>query len=143
MRAPVVGIGAPAAAYLPEAARRLNATLEVPEHAPYANALGAVVGGVVQRVRALVLPVQGGQAYRLHLGDLCETFASLEAAVERALAVGTDLARRLARQAGAQEVEVRVERRDVRVPVASGWGEEVHLETELVFTAAGRPSAAR
>lgn len=140
---PVVGIGAPAAAYLPEAARRLNAALEIPEHAPYANALGAVVGGVVQRVRALVLPMQGGQAYRLHLGDLCETFPNLEAAVERALAVGTDMARRLARQAGAREVEVRVERKDVRAPVASGWGEEVHLETELLFTAAGRPSAAR
>jgi hypothetical protein len=40
-------------------------------------------------------------------------------------------------------VEVQFGRIDRRARVGSGWGEEIHLGTELLFTAMGRPSPAR
>jgi hypothetical protein len=47
-----------------------------------------------------------------------------------------------ARQAGAGQVEVQVDREDREVMVSSGWGDKIYLGTDLTFTAAGRPSAA-
>jgi hypothetical protein len=49
----------------------------------------------------------------------------------------------LAQQAGAEQVEVRMARTDRRAEVGGGWGEEIYLGTELIFTAVGRPSPAR
>ena len=48
----------------------------------------------------------------------------------------------LAQRAGAGQVEVRMRRRDQRAMAAAGWEQEVYLETQLVFTAVGRPSSA-
>ncbi len=48
----------------------------------------------------------------------------------------------LARQAGAAQVEVQMTRQDRRVDVRAGWGDQLYLGTELIFTAAGRPSPA-
>ncbi|MGD9405098.1 MAG: hypothetical protein PVH95_08110, partial [Anaerolineae bacterium] len=47
-----------------------------------------------------------------------------------------------ARQAGAAQVEVQMDREDREVTVTSGWGDKIYLGTDLTFTAAGRPSAA-
>ena len=47
----------------------------------------------------------------------------------------------LARAAGAGQIEVRAERLDRTAPVAAGWGEEVFLECELIYTATGRPAS--
>jgi hypothetical protein len=47
-----------------------------------------------------------------------------------------------ARQAGAAQVEVQMERLDREVLVSSGWGDQIYLGTELTFTAVGRPSPA-
>jgi hypothetical protein len=33
-------------------------------------------------------------------------------------------------------------REDREVPVQAGWGDRIYLGTELIFTAAGRPSPA-
>ena len=52
-------------------------------------------------------------------------------------------AQELARKAGADQVEVQMSRTDRRAQVGGGWGEEIYLGTELLFTAMGRPSPAR
>jgi len=49
----------------------------------------------------------------------------------------------LAHQAGAGQVEVRMARTDRQAKVAAGWGQEIFLGAELIFTAVGRPSPAR
>ena len=48
----------------------------------------------------------------------------------------------LARQVGAAQVEVQMTREDRDVLVKAGWGDQLYLGTELIFTAAGRPSPA-
>ncbi len=142
LRQPVVAIGAPVSAYLPRVSEQLQTELVIPEHAEVANALGAVAGGVVQRVRALVRPLEGDLAFRLHLPDGVRDFASVDEAVAYAQQVLPARAEELARQAGAAQAEVQFTREDRLVPVALGWGQEVYLGTELTFTAVGRPGLA-
>ena len=48
----------------------------------------------------------------------------------------------MARQAGAIQVEVQIKRNDKYLPVSAGSEQMVYLETELTFTAVGRPSPA-
>ena len=99
------------------------------------------------RVHALVeeltdLPVTCGHELTTRLNAVRD-FDTLKEAVAHAQQVVPERLRALARQAGADQVEVKVERVDRRAPVRMGWGEEIYLGTDLMFTAVGRPSPAR
>jgi len=143
LRRPLVAIGAPVGAYLPRVAERLHTELIIPPHAEVANAVGAVAGGVIQRLRVLISSLDGGERFRLHLPDGVHDFADLEQAIGYAQQVMSAHVEALAYQAGADQVEVRMARADRGVKIAAGWGQEVYLGTELIFTAVGRPSPAR
>ena len=142
LRRPLVAIGAPVEAYMPRVAERLNTQLLIPPHAGVANAVGAVVGGVVQRQRVLITPLDDGDHLRVHLPDGVHDVAELEAAVGYARGQMQGWMVDLARQAGADQVEVQMVREDRVVPVQAGWGDRIYLGTELIFTAVGRPSPA-
>jgi N-methylhydantoinase A/oxoprolinase/acetone carboxylase beta subunit len=140
---PVVAVGAPVGAYLPRTVDQLRTELVIPDHAEVANAVGAVAGGVVQRLRALIRPVDAEGGFRLYLPDGVHDFASVEEGVAYAYQVVPDRLRLLAQQAGADQVEVRAERLDRAAPVQIDWGKDLYVETELTFVAVGRPSTAR
>jgi N-methylhydantoinase A/oxoprolinase/acetone carboxylase beta subunit len=142
LQRPLVAIGAPVAAYMPRVAKQLHTELVIPPHAEVANAVGAVAGGVIQRLRVLISSLDGGERFRLHLPNGVHDFADLEQAVGHAQKAMCARVEALAHQAGAGQVEVRMARMDRRARVAAGWGEEVYLGTELIFTAVGRPSPA-
>ncbi len=61
---PLVAIGAPVATYYPMVAERLHTRLCIPPHAEIANAIGAVVGSVMQTIRALVKPLPEEAGFR-------------------------------------------------------------------------------
>jgi N-methylhydantoinase A/oxoprolinase/acetone carboxylase beta subunit len=142
LRQPVVAVGAPVEAYLPRTSDLLDTDLIVPPNADVGNAIGAVVGGVVQQLRALIRPVDADLFYRLYLSDSVHDFHSVEEAVAFAKDVLHTKVEALARQAGADQVEVQMSREDRHAPVEEMWGQDIYLETELVFTATGRPSVA-
>ncbi len=142
LRQPVVAIGAPVEAYMPRVAERLHTRLMIPRHAEVANAVGAVAGGVIQRQRVLITPLESGETVRVHLPEGVRDFQELETAVvfaQRQMRIWMEA---LARQAGAAQIEVQMTRQDRTVDVQLGWGNQLYLGTELVFTAAGRPSPA-
>ncbi len=143
LQRPLVAIGAPVEAYMPRTAQQLHTELIIPPHAEVANAVGAVAGGVIQRQRVLISPLDGGERFRLHLPDGVHDFSDLEQAVGYAQQVMSAHVEAQARQAGAGQVEVQMARTDRQAKVAAGWGQEVYLGTELIFTAVGRPSPAR
>ncbi len=144
LKHPLVAIGAPVEAYVPRAAEKLRTDLIIPEHAGVANALGAVAGGVVQQVRVLIHPLDGASpTFRVHLADGVHDFPSLTEGVAYAERVVPGQVEALARQAGAEQVEVKMVREDLRAPVKGRWGSEIYLSTEMTFTAVGRPSLAR
>jgi len=140
LQQPVVAIGAPVAAYLPQAAQALHTELIIPPHAGVANAVGAVVGGVVQEARILIQPDEGLHTnYRLYLPDGVHSFGDLEEAVTHARRMMTAHLQQQMRRAGAAQVEISMKRRDDIAPVNPQWGGEVYLGTRLTFTALGRP----
>ena len=142
LRRPVVAIGAPVEAYMPRVAERLHTRLVIPPCAEVANAVGAVAGGVVQRHRVLISPIEEGEMLRVHLPHRVRDFHHLDEAVAHAEEEMDGWIRSQARQAGADQVEVQMERKDREVLVSSGWGDQIYLGTELTFTAVGRPSPA-
>jgi len=113
---PMVGIGAPAAAFLPGVAEILGAELILPPHYEVANAVGTVVADVIVRHEAEVTPVISGtsiSAYAVRgIGKRLE-FESRE----EALAYARDLlgARALdeARQAGAPSPALHLEEEEL------------------------------
>ena len=143
LRQPVVAVGAPVEAYLPRTAQQLRTELVIPAHAEVANAVGAVAGGVILRARALVRPLDGDRPFRVHVPGGILDCLTVDEAVEYARRIATEHLRCLATQAGADHVEVQMERVDRVAPVQVEWGKDLYVETELVFTAAGRPALAR
>jgi N-methylhydantoinase A/oxoprolinase/acetone carboxylase beta subunit len=142
LRRPLVAIGAPVEAYLPRVAEQLHTRLVIPPHAEVANAVGAVAGGVVQRQRVLIIPLDESGALRVHLPEGVRDFHDREEAVAFARGAMEGWLADLARQAGADQVEMQMVREDKEVGVKAGWGDTLYLGTELTFTAAGRPSPA-
>ncbi len=139
LRRPIVAIGAPAATYFPEIARRVRAELVVPDQAAVANAVGAVAGGVVQTVRAIITSPSSG-LFRAHLRSGVRDFADLEAAATHAAAEVERLARQLATEAGARDIQLSAHRRD-RVVRDAGGG-EIFIESAIEAVASGRPRLA-
>jgi N-methylhydantoinase A/oxoprolinase/acetone carboxylase beta subunit len=134
---PLVAIGAPAAAFYPEVARRLGAQLVVPEHAAVCNAVGAVVGVVSETVDILVNQPQW-KVFRVHDPAGIRDFAEAEAAIAAAKDVARELALAAARRAGATDPHVETfvtERR------AASTSSDTYLAEAVVRArATGRPA---
>ncbi|GAK56695.1 hydantoinase/oxoprolinase [Candidatus Vecturithrix granuli] len=140
LKSPVVAIGAPVEAYVPQTVQLLHTEGVIPPYAEVANAVGAVVGGVIQRSRVLVhhLEDPDRSVFRFYLPDGYQDFADLE---EGITIVKDNFSKRLeilARDAGAAQVEIHVQRQD---SYASSTDQinDLYLKTELCFTAIGRP----
>jgi N-methylhydantoinase A/oxoprolinase/acetone carboxylase beta subunit len=139
LKQPLVAIGAPVATYYPDVAESLHTELVIPSHAEVANAVGAVVGSVMQSVRVLISPQDGGELFRVHCEDGVHDFHELEEAASFALEAAKVLAEGLARKAGAFSVKVSVDREDHNAVAA---GEEFFIQSLITATATGRPHLA-
>ena len=140
LKAPLVGIGAAAAAYYGDVAKRLHTQSEVPPHAEVCNAVGAVASGIVQRVGALI-SLLGSERYRVHIKNGIKDFTDLEEAAADAIARCRELAAQQARAAGASEVQVEHRRHDV---IVEGFGgHKVFISSAISATASGPPLRAR
>jgi N-methylhydantoinase A/oxoprolinase/acetone carboxylase beta subunit len=143
----IVGVGAPAQAYLPEVAERLHTHLVVPVHAEVANAIGAVTGSIFETIEILIQPMPGfgfteNPPCLMYAPDERREFKSLTLALNYALPHGEDLARTAAARECALDVHVTTDRADRFGAIRDGWGEDIYLETKLTFTAVGKPGLA-
>lgn len=139
LRRPLVAIGAPVGSYYPEVARRLGTRLVVPPHAGVCNAVGAVAGGIMQSVSALITAPNEG-LFRVHLSVGNVDFSNLERAAAHALAEASALAAAKARAAGAADIELRHRRADKVHRDPSGL--QMFIESRIDVTAFGRPRVA-
>lgn len=135
---PVIGLGASAPSYYGAVGERLGCRMVLPDHAGVANAIGAVVGQVSQRVSGLVSSPAEGR-FVAHLADGLQAFNSREAALEAMEAALVAEARARARAAGAEEVQLRVAR---AVKEAEVEGRSMFIEAMVTVTASGRPRVA-
>jgi N-methylhydantoinase A/oxoprolinase/acetone carboxylase beta subunit len=135
---PVIGLGASAPSYYGAVGERLHCPMILPEHAGVANAIGAVAGQVSQRATGTVSSPAEGR-FVAHLAEGLQSFASAEAALAALeAALVTDASAR-ARDAGAVDLRVVVDR-DVREVEIEG--RTMFIEAKVTATASGRPRVA-
>ena len=133
---PLVGVGAPAASYYPAVAQGLGVRLVVPPHAEVANAVGAVLGQVAQRVHITVTqPVRG--TFKVFTPDGPQDFRGLDAAIAQARALAAKEAHARALAAGAMEPQVVFSQEDNQVN--NDIDGNVFFEATVTATAWGQP----
>jgi len=132
---PVVGIGAPAHLFVPEAATTVGARSIVPERSAVAGAVGAITGSVVETVNVLIRPTPSG--FTVHAPDQVRSFVLLDAARTFARDRAVELARAKALGAGAERFHIRLHVHDRKAP--SGDGGIVYIDTQVRAEAAGAP----
>ncbi len=110
----VVAVGAPAAPLYPEICRRLNTPLDIPEHAAVGNAVGAVAGGISQRMSGLVTaPAEG--VYRAHTPLGMKDFGNLEDAANFAQSELESMVEKSALESNARNPVISSKRKDIIV----------------------------
>jgi N-methylhydantoinase A/oxoprolinase/acetone carboxylase beta subunit len=134
---PVIGVGAPAAAYLPMAFKQLNTECILPEPFSVACAVGAIVGMVHVVVTGEIRPTDSTN-YSLHTAEGREMFGLIDEAINR----GRFLLERLARDHMFKNniIEPLIDFSTEEKKVTTKPGEEVYLGTLLRVRATGRPN---
>ncbi len=135
---PVIGLGASAASYYGAVGKRLGTRMVLPEHAGVANAIGAVVGQVSQRVSGTVTSPSEGR-FVVHLTEGVQVFSERDTALAALEAALVAEASTRAHAAGAEELHVTVSR-DIRE--AEVEGRAMFIEASVTVTASGRPRVA-
>ncbi|HOL16531.1 MAG TPA: hydantoinase/oxoprolinase family protein [Bacillota bacterium] len=140
---PLVAVGAPAAAYFPAVADKLDASLFLPESAEVANAVGTVSGKTVETVIMLIKPGDGG-GFVVHGPGSREVFMTFEEAVAYAREEGRKEALERAAATTRAKVEVLIDQKDKYTQVGQGSAEDgaanrVFIESVLEISAIGRP----
>lgn len=133
---PIVAVGAPSASYYPQVSKTLGIKLHLPKYAEVANAVGAVLGAVVQRASATVSQPTFGQ-FNLYFKNNPQQFKNREKAIECAEVLVRAEAIKLATHAGAESIEVTLSKQENRVD--HDIDGELFLDCEVIATATGRP----
>ena len=110
----------------------------LPEHAGVANAIGAVVGQVSQRATGTISSPGEGR-FVAHLADGLQSFPTPEAALSVLEAALLADASARAREAGAVDLRVTVDREVKEVEIE---GRAMFIEAQVTATASGRPRVA-
>ena len=135
-RMPLVAVGAPAAIYYPTVARGLGMALELPPFAAVANAVGAVLGRVSQRVHVTVTqPVRG--VFRVFTPTGPRDFDTLAPAIAHARQLASVDALAQALDAGAAHASVVLSQRDNQV--FNDIDGNMFFEARVTATASGPP----
>lgn len=135
---PVIGLGASAPAYYGAVGERLGCEMILPEHAGVANAIGAVVGQVTQRVSGIVTSPAEGR-FAAHLPSGVAVFPDRDAALSALRhALEADASAR-ATKAGAVNLHLTSE---LDLKEAEIEGRTMFIEARLTVSASGRPRVA-
>lgn len=146
---PIIGIGAPVSAYFPQVAKKFNAELLLPKYSEVGNAIGAITGSIIETLNILIKPLTGKGGSD---DPPCTVFSSLgkmefetmSQALEYAKDVGTKHVIEMAKKAGADYIDTKVEVNERKYGLGFGFDEgEVLLETEVNVTAVGKPKQFR
>ncbi len=133
---PLVAVGAPAASYYPDVARGLGVTLKLPPFAEVANAVGAVLAQVSQRVHITVSqPVRG--VFRVFTQSGPRDFAAQHAAIRHAQDLASSEAMSRAILAGAAHASVELSQQDNQV--SNDIDGDMFFEARVTATASGPP----
>jgi N-methylhydantoinase A/oxoprolinase/acetone carboxylase beta subunit len=137
LTAPVIGIGAPAATYLPGAFQKMNVQCIFPEHYSIAGAVGAVVGVVSFVLIGEIHPTTSGK-YSLHTSKGKEIFDTYNRALDQGKQILESLARVRMLKEFVVDPFIHFSKDEKRIKTSSG--QDVFLSTILKLHATGRPN---
>jgi hypothetical protein len=132
LKIPLVGIGAPAQAFLSPVAQVLKTSIIFPEHYAVANAVGTVVGSILVRHEADVFPCIEGASitgYFSRVDGKQPKFEFIDQAIDFARQSLISLVQEEARLAGVQQADVEINE-----------GENNHGMIHLSARAIGKPN---
>jgi N-methylhydantoinase A/oxoprolinase/acetone carboxylase beta subunit len=132
---PVIGIGAPAHLFVPDAATVLGSEPVVPDRSDVAGAVGAITGSVVESVSVLIRPTPTG--FTVHAPDHARAFTLLESARAYARERAVELVHKRALVSGADRFYIRLHVEDRRAPSSDGG--IIYIDTRVRAEAAGAP----
>jgi N-methylhydantoinase A/oxoprolinase/acetone carboxylase beta subunit len=135
---PLIAVGAPSHSYYPTVAREMGLELINPPHADVANAVGAVLGKVVQRVHLLVTQPSRG-VFRLFGLDGPQDYPVLSEAFEAARQVSAHMAREQAIAAGGDERALKLDWIHDENSVTNDIDGDVFFEARVGAVASARP----
>jgi len=135
---PIVAVGAPAPAWLGAVAKKTNTRLVIPKHAEVAGAIGAAVGQVMESVKVLIRPGEGGHGYILHAPWERRLFDDLATALDFGVVEAQRQAALAVQKAGGRDCEIVVDHEDIFTENFTS-GAKVYVETRIEAKATGRP----
>ncbi len=135
LRDKIIGIGAPAHAFLPSVAEKLGTQAVIPFFAGVANAVGAVTSAIVIKEELFIKPFREG--FRIHSSSGTAFFDDLKEATEEGRRRLRDTVYQKAKRAGAEEVEVLDDEKETWG--MSKGGEAIFIEKMMTARAMGNP----
>jgi len=133
---PLVGIGAPVHYFLPNAGKKLDAKVVIPEDADVANALGAITSHIMIKQQLSIRPDQIG-CFTVQGAPGAIQFRRIDAAEEWAVGFLKSKVREMAVSAGTSSRKVEMEIVDHIVDAADGTS--LFLERSIHSTLTGGP----
>ena len=131
----VIGVGAPAWAFIREAASLLGEKGKVPQNAEVAGAVGAAVSSFSMKYSVWITPMKDG-IFRVHLPTGICDFEDLDEAVSKTEDFMRPWVRMRAEKTGASDPIVECDRVDEKAETSGGT--KVHLWTELLYSVKDR-----
>ena len=135
---PVVGLGASAQNYYPAVGKCMGCEMILPLDGGVANAIGAIVGRIIMRRSGTITTPSEGR-YRVHLESGPEDFIDKVVAFQRLEDGLRVAAKKAALVAGANDIEVAINR-DIKT--AQVEAREIFVEATITVEASGRPRIA-
>ncbi len=140
LKHPIIGLGAPANAYMPAMEGLLNTPVLVPKHAEVANAVGTAACQLVEQISITISPTVAG--FVVHLPWKRQAFLYLEEAENFAIQEGRREAAKRADEANVRNPEISVVTEDVVSRGVAGE-DDVYLGSHIEIIAKGRPGSDR
>jgi hypothetical protein len=135
LRDRIIGIGAPAHAFLPSVAEKLGTQAIVPFYAGVANAIGAITSAILVQEEILIKPFQVG--FRLHSSVGMTFFTELAEATDHGKKLLVDLTLQKAKKSGASDVEVVMDEKEIWVTLETGA--VILIEKKITARGMGNP----
>jgi len=135
---PVIAIGAPSHAWMPMMAKKYEMKVIVPEHAEVANAIGAAVGHIEEKVEVLIRKNQAHGYFIGFLGIRREEFLSLEKAKDVCINEARKIAKERVEAANVSNYKLLEDVEDVYCDTYEG-DKKVYFETKISIVAVGIP----
>ncbi len=137
MDRPIVGIGGPARLLMPSLGELLGAEVVIPEGASVGNAVGAVCSRISETLTMRIQPLSDGQFQMVTPWGDAQDFRRAEEAIKRAKVLAGEQVLGRAERAGAADISVRTDVREVRFKDQKGME---HLNwIEVTARATGEP----